>query len=217
MPEEADHRAKKTDLMTEAERDAYHAEKMRKKRAVRNRILATKTEEKGLLIVHTGKGKGKSTAAFGMVFRSLGHGFKVGVVQFVKGAWATGERDILLKFPELVTIKAMGEGFTWDVADRQRDIAAARAAWDEAKRMIADSSYKMILLDELNIVLRYDYLPIEEIVTFLREEKPADKHVVITGRNAKSELIEMADLVTEMTPVKHPFRQGIKGQKGIEF
>src|SRR5690606_1132207 len=129
--------AKKTDLMSEAERDAYHAEKMRKKKAARDKILATKTEEKGLVIVHTGKGKGKSTAAFGMVFRAIGHGMKVGVVQFVKGAWGTGERDVLEKFPELVTIKAMGEGFTWDTADRQRDIAAARNAWEEAKRMIA--------------------------------------------------------------------------------
>jgi cob(I)alamin adenosyltransferase len=216
MPEETDHRPKKTDLMTEAERDAYHAEKMRKKRAARNRILATKTEEKGLLIVHTGKGKGKSTAAFGMVFRAIGHGFKVGVVQFVKGAWATGERDILLKFPELVTIKAMGEGFTWDVADRQRDIAAARAAWDEAKTMLADPSYKMVLLDELNIVLRYDYLPLDEVLATLRA-KPADTHVIVTGRNAKDELIEIADLVTEMTEIKHPFRAGVKAQPGVEF
>jgi cob(I)alamin adenosyltransferase len=216
MPEETDHRPKKTDLMTEAERDAYHAEKMRKKRAARNRILATKTEEKGLLIVHTGKGKGKSTAAFGMVFRAIGHGFKVGVVQFVKGAWATGERDILLKFPELVTIKAMGEGFTWDVADRQRDIAAAHAAWDEAKTMLADPSYKMVLLDELNIVLRYDYLPLDEVLATLRA-KPADTHVIVTGRNAKDELIEIADLVTEMTEIKHPFRAGVKAQPGVEF
>jgi cob(I)alamin adenosyltransferase len=216
MTEETDHRLKKTDLMTEAERDAYHADKMRKKKAARNRILATKTEERGLLIVHTGKGKGKSTAAFGMVFRAIGHGFKVGVVQFVKGAWSTGERDILLKFPELVTIKAMGEGFTWDVADRQRDIAAARAAWEEAKRMIADSSYKMVLLDELNIVLRYDYLPLEEVLDVLRH-KPRDTHVIITGRNAKDELIEIADLVTEMTEIKHPFRAGVKAQAGVEF
>ena len=216
MTEETDHRLKKTDLMTEAERDAYHADKMRKKKAARNRILATKTEERGLLIVHTGKGKGKSTAAFGMVFRAIGHGFKVGVVQFVKGAWSTGERDILLKFPELVTIKAMGEGFTWDVADRQRDIAAARAAWEEAKRMIADTSYKMVLLDELNIVLRYDYLPLEEVLDVLRH-KPRDTHVIITGRNAKDELIEIADLVTEMTEIKHPFRAGVKAQAGVEF
>lgn len=208
---------KKTELMSEAERDAYHADKMRKKKEARTRMLATKTEERGLLIVHTGKGKGKSTAAFGMVFRAIGHGFKVGVVQFVKGAWGTGERDVLEKFPELVTIKAMGEGFTWDTQDRQRDLAAARSAWDTAKAMLADPSYKMVLLDELNIVLRYDYLDLNEVLTFLREEKPADKHVVITGRNAKPELIEMADLVTEMTLVKHPFRAGVKAQKGIEF
>ena len=158
--------------MSEAERDAYHAEKMKKKKDARTRMLATKTEERGLLIVHTGKGKGKSTAAFGMVFRAIGHGFKVGVVQFVKGAWGTGERDVLEKFPELVTIKAMGEGFTWDTQDRQRDLAAARAAWETAKEMIADPSYKMVLLDELNIVLRYDYLPLEEVLTVL-QGKPA--------------------------------------------
>jgi len=202
--------------MTEAELDARHAEKMRKKKEVRDRMVAEKTIEKGLLIVHTGKGKGKSTAAFGMVFRALGHGFRVGVVQFVKGAWATGERDVLQKFPELVTIKAMGEGFTWDTADRQRDIAAARAAWEEARRMIADTSYKLILLDELNIVLRYDYLPLGEVLEELRN-KPRDTHVIVTGRNAKDELIELADLVTEMTEIKHPFRAGVKAQAGIEF
>ena len=207
---------KKTDLMSEAERDAYHAEKMKKKKEARTRILATKTEEKGLLIVHTGKGKGKSTAAFGMVFRAIGHGFKVGVVQFVKGAWGTGERDILERFPEQVTIKAMGEGFTWDTADRQRDIAAARAAWEEAKRLIADESYRMVLLDELNIVLRYDYLPLDEVLEVLRN-KPRDTHVIVTGRNAKDELIEIADLVTEMTEIKHPFRAGVKAQAGVEF
>jgi cob(I)alamin adenosyltransferase len=207
---------KKTDLMSEAERDAYHAEKMRKKKEARNRILATKTEERGLLMVHTGKGKGKSTAAFGMVFRALGHGFRIGVVQFVKGAWATGERDILAQFPAQVTIKAMGEGFTWDTQDRQRDLAAAQAAWDEAKAMIADPSYKMVLLDELNIVLRYDYLPLDEVIAVLRD-KPRDLHVIVTGRNAKDELIEIADLVTEMTEIKHPFRAGVKAQAGVEF
>ena len=207
---------KKTDLMSEAERDAYHADKMKKKKAAREKILATKTEEKGLLIVHTGKGKGKSTAAFGMVFRAIGHGFRVGIVQFVKGAWGTGERDILQKFPELVTIKAMGEGFTWDTQDRQRDLSAARAAWEEAKRMIADPAYRMVLLDELNIVLRYDYLPLGEVLEVLRN-KPRDTHVIITGRNAKDELIEIADLVTEMTEIKHPFRAGVKAQAGIEF
>jgi cob(I)alamin adenosyltransferase len=209
-------RTKKTDLMSEAERDAYHAEKMRKKREARARIQATKTIEKGLIIVHTGKGKGKSTAAFGMVFRAIGHGFKVGVVQFVKGAWETGERDILEHFPDQVTINAMGEGFTWDVADRQRDLAAARTAWDRAKALIADPAYKLVLLDELNIVLRYDYLPLEEVLETLRA-KPFDTHVIITGRNAKDELIELADLVTEMTEIKHPYRAGVKAQAGIEF
>ena len=212
----SDHQPKKTDLMTEAERDAYHAEKMRKKKEARNRILATKTEERGLLIVHTGKGKGKSTAAFGMVFRAIGHGYKVGIVQFVKGAWGTGERDVLENFPELVTIKAMGEGFTWDTQDRQRDIAAARGAWEAAKEMIADPTYKMVLLDELNIVLRYEYLPLDEVLDVLRN-KPRDLHVIVTGRNAKDELIEIADLVTEMTEIKHPFRSGVKAQPGIEF
>jgi cob(I)alamin adenosyltransferase len=207
---------KKTELMTEAERDAYHAEKMKKKKAAREKILATKTAERGLLIVHTGKGKGKSTAAFGMVFRALGHGFKVGVVQFVKGAWRTGERDVLQRFPELVTIRAMGEGFTWDVADRQRDLAAARAAWDLAKAMIADESYRLILLDELNIVLRYEYLRIEEVLAVLRA-KPRNTHVIVTGRNARDELIGIADLVTEMVEIKHPFRSGVKAQAGIEF
>jgi len=209
-------RPKKTDLMSEDERNAYHAEKMRKKKEARDKILATKTEERGLVIVHTGKGKGKSTAAFGMVFRAIGHGFKVGIVQFVKGKWGTGERDILEKFPDSVTIKAMGEGFTWDTQDRARDIKAAQQAWEMAKEMIADESYKMVLLDELNICLRYDYLDINEIVDVLKN-KPRDTHVIITGRNAKDELLEVADLVTEMTMVKHPFRDGVKAQAGIEF
>jgi len=211
-----DRAPKKTDLMNEAERDAYHAEKMRKKKDARDKILSTKTDEKGLLIVHTGKGKGKSTAAFGMVFRAIGHGLKVGVVQFVKGAWDTGERDVLLKFPELVTINAMGEGFTWETQDRQRDLAAARAAWEQAKALIMDESHKLVLLDELNICLRYDYLPIEEVVAFL-QQKPQGTHVIVTGRNAKDELIEIADLVTEMTEIKHHFRAGVKAQAGIEF
>jgi cob(I)alamin adenosyltransferase len=193
---------------------ARHHEKMAKKKAARDKIMAGKTIEKGLLIVHTGKGK--STAAFGMVFRAIGHGMKVGVIQFVKGAWSTGERTVLEKFPDLVTIKAMGEGFTWETQDRERDVAHARAAWEEAKRMIADPSYKMVLLDELNIVLRYDYLPLAEVLEVLKA-KPADKHVIVTGRNAKDELIELADLVTEMEMVKHPFRSGVKAQKGIEF
>jgi cob(I)alamin adenosyltransferase len=201
---------------SEQELNRRHNEKMAKKKAARAKILATKTEEKGLLIVHTGTGKGKSTAAFGMVLRCLGHGMRVGVVQFVKGAWGTGERSVLERFPHLVTMKAMGEGFTWETQDRARDLAAARAAWEAAKAMIADPSYRMVLLDELNIVLRYDYLPVGEVAATL-QAKPRDLHVVVTGRNAKPELIEIADLVTEMTLVKHPFRSGVKAQPGIEF
>lgn len=195
---------------------ARHHEKMAKKKAARDKIMAGKTIERGLLIVHTGKGKGKSTAAFGMVFRCIGHGFKSGVIQFIKGAWDTGERTVLEKFPDLVTIKAAGEGFTWETQDRARDIAHAREGWEEAKRLIADPAYKMVLLDELNIVLRYDYLPMDEVLEVLRN-RPMDKHIVITGRNARDELIEIADLVTEMEQVKHPFRSGVKAQAGIEF
>ena len=201
---------------TEDEINRRHNEKMAKKKAARAKILATKTEERGLLIVHTGTGKGKSSAAFGMVLRSIGHGMRVGVVQFVKGVWETGERAVLENFPALVTLRAMGEGFTWETQDRARDIAAARAAWEAAKAMIADPSYRLILLDELNIVLRYDYLPVAEIIGTLKG-KPRELHVVVTGRNAKPELIELADLVTEMMMVKHPFRSGVKAQKGIEF
>ena len=203
--------------MTEDEINARHAEKMAKKKAARDRMIATKTLEKGLLIVHTGKGKGKSTAAFGLVFRALGNGMKVAIVQFVKGKWETGERQALKRFADDVTITAMGDGFTWETQDRQRDIAAARAAWERAKALIADDEHQMVVLDELNIVLRYDYLPVEEVVEFLRISKPEMKHVVITGRNARDELIDFADLVTEMEQVKHPFRAGIKAQKGIEF
>jgi cob(I)alamin adenosyltransferase len=204
------------EIVSEDEINQRANEKSRKRKEARDRMLATKTIEKGLIIVHTGTGKGKSTAAFGLALRALGNGFRVGIVQFVKGKWQTGERDILAHFPEQVTMKAMGEGFTWDTQDRARDIAAARAAWEEAKRMIADTSYRMVILDELNIVLRYDYLPLGEVLDALGT-KPKDTHVVITGRNAKPELIEAADLVTEMTLVKHPFRSGVKAQAGIEF
>lgn len=203
--------------MTPEERDAHHAEKMKKKKAARDKILATKTIEKGLVIIHTGKGKGKSTAAFGMAFRSLGHGHKIAVIQFVKGAWNSGEKQMLERFPDLVTIKAMGEGFTWETQDRQKDIESARAAWEAAKEQILDPEIRFVLMDEINIVLRYDYLPVEEVVEFLTKEKPEDTHVVLTGRNAKEELIEVADLVTEMTLIKHPFRSGVKAQEGIEF
>jgi cob(I)alamin adenosyltransferase len=191
-------------------------EKSAKRKQARERMMASKTIEEGLLIVHTGKGKGKSTAAFGMVMRAIGHGFRVGIVQFIKGRWDTGERHVLARFPEQVTSKAMGEGFTWETQDRARDIAMARAAWDEALQLMADPSYRLILLDELNIVLRYDYLPIEEVVAALASRR-ADLHVVVTGRNARDELIAAADLVTEMTQVKHPFRDGVKAQAGIEF
>lgn len=194
-----------------------HAEKMRKKQAAHDRIVASKTIEKGLLIVHTGKGKGKTTAALGMVVRAIGHGRKVGVVQFVKGAMTTGEKQVFDAFPDLIEFKPMGEGFTWDTQDRARDIAVARAAWEEVKRMIADPSYDMVVADELNIVLRYDYLPLDEVIAALGE-KPEMTHVIVTGRNAPDALIEIADLVTEMTLIKHPFReQGVKAQAGIEF
>ncbi|MEQ9691467.1 MAG: cob(I)yrinic acid a,c-diamide adenosyltransferase [Bauldia litoralis] len=206
-----------TSEMTEAELDARHAEKMRKKKKARDKIVATKTIEKGLLIVHTGKGKGKSTAAFGMVFRALGHGLPVAIIQFVKGKWQTGERVALEKFGDLVSINTMGEGFTWETQDRQRDLAAARSAWERAKEIIVSRDYKLVLLDELNIVLRYGYLSADEIVAFLRDEKPDDVHVIVTGRNAPDSLIEAADLVTEMEMVKHPFRSGVKAQLGIEF
>ena len=216
MAAEAQQHQRSARIVTDAETNELHREKMARRKAARTRMLATKTEERGLLIVHTGLGKGKSTAAFGMVLRCIGHGMRVGIVQFVKGAWGTGERDVLAKFPELVTCRAMGEGFTWDTQDRERDIAAARAAWETAKAMIADPGYNLVLLDELNIVLRYDYLPLGEVLDTLKT-KPRDLHVVVTGRKAKPELIELADLVTEMTMVKHPFRAGVKAQKGIEF
>ena len=192
-----------------------HREKARKHKAARDKIMATKIGEKGLLIVNTGTGKGKTSAALGMVFRHIGHGYPVAVVQFTKSpAWDTGEAKLLAKFPELVTLHIMGEGFTWETQDRERDIAAATKGWERAKELIRDDRHRMVLLDELNIVLRYDYLDLNEVLTFLREEKPADKHVVITGRNAKPELIEMADLVTEMTLVKHPFRAGRERPEG---
>jgi cob(I)alamin adenosyltransferase len=196
-------------------------EKARKRKATRDKILSTKTIEKGLLIVHTGKGKGKSTAAFGLVTRAIGNDMKIGVVQYVKGKWQTGERLVLEHFPEQVEIKTMGEGFTWETQDRARDIQAAKNAWEASKEMIEASrgdnpKYDMVLLDELNIVLRYDYLVLAEVVEYL-SNKPVDLHVIVTGRNAKAELIEAADLVTEMTMIKHPFRAGVKAQKGIEF
>ena len=195
-------------------------EKAKKRKQARDKMLATKTIEKGLLIVHTGKGKGKSTAAFGLAARAIGNGMKIGIVQYVQGKWQTGERLVMETFPDQVTIRTMGEGFTWETQDRARDIAAARTAWEASKEMIeaarGTDGYDMVILDELNIVLRYDYLPLDEVLAVLAD-RPHDLHVVVTGRNAKPELIEAADLVTEMTMVKHPFRAGVKAQKGIEF
>jgi cob(I)alamin adenosyltransferase len=195
-----------------------HALKMAKKKAARDKIMAGKTEERGLLIVHTGKGKGKSTAAFGMVFRAIAHGMPCAVVQFIKGGMDTGERRLITEhFGNICQFHTMGEGFTWETQDRERDIAHARAAWEKAMELIRDPAVRLVLLDEMNIALRYDYLPLDEVLAFLRDEKPADTHVIITGRNAPEALIEAADLATEMTLLKHPFRSGIKAQAGIEF
>ncbi len=204
------------DALPDADDNTRHREKMAKRKAARDKIMAGKTEERGLLIVHTGTGKGKSTAAFGMVLRALGHGFRVGIVQFTKGAWETGERTVLERFGDQVTIAALGEGFTWETQDRERDIAAARAAWARATALLDDPGYRLVVLDELNIVLRYDYLDLETVLDRLAARRP-DLHVVVTGRNAKPDLIEAADLVTEMTLVKHPFKAGVKAQAGIEF
>ena len=196
--------------------DAEHAARMAKKKVAQDRLVASRTGEKGLVIVHTGKGKGKTTAALGMVVRAVGHGMKVGVIQFVKGAMITGEAAVFAHFSN-VEFKPMGEGFTWDTQDRARDIAVARAAWDEVKRMLFDDSYDMVVADEINIVLRYDYLPLNEVLDAIAA-KPAMTHFVATGRHAPDALIAVADLVTEMEQVKHPFReQGIKAQKGVEF
>jgi cob(I)alamin adenosyltransferase len=195
-----------------------HAMKMAKKKVARDKIMATKTDQKGLIIVHTGKGKGKSSAAFGMIFRCIAHDMKCAVVQFIKGGMSTGERDLILaKFTDICEFYTMGEGFTWETQDRDRDTEMAQAAWAKAKDLIRDPSNKMVLLDEINIALRYDYIDINEVVEFLSTEKPPMTHVVLTGRNAKDELIEVADLVTEMELVKHPFRSGIKAQIGVEY
>jgi len=198
---------------------ARHAAKMAKKKAARDRMMAGKAGEKGLIIVHTGSGKGKSSAGFGMILRSIAHGMPSAVVQFIKGAWETGERRLIeAHFPDLCQFHAMGEGFTWETQDRARDIAAASAAWEKARALISDPGIRMVLLDEINIALRYGYLDLAEVLRVLAEEKPEMTHVVMTGRNAAPELIEAADLVTEMSLVKHPFReQGIKGQAGVEF
>ena len=195
-----------------------HNAKMARKKQARDKIMATKTDEKGLIIVHTGKGKGKSSAAFGMVFRCIAHQLPCAVVQFIKGGMDTGERNLITgNFPELCAFHTMGEGFTWETQDRERDIAAASAAWEKAKELILDERHHMVLLDEINIALRYGYIEIAEVIDFLTNSKPEMTHVVLTGRNAAEELIEIADLVTEMSLVKHPFRSGIKAQIGVEF
>lgn len=198
------------------EEAARHRAKMEKRKAVQDAEVASKTVEKGLLIVNTGPGKGKSTAAFGLMLRALGQGWRVGVVQFIKGAWETGERRALSAFGDQVSWHSMGEGFTWETQDKARDIAAATRAFEKAKELMADPDIRMLVLDELNIALRYDYLPLDEVVATLSARRP-DLHVVVTGRNAKPELIAAADLVTEMTLVKHHFAAGVKAQAGIEF
>ena len=199
-----------------ASKDDRHKAKMQKRKAVQDAEVAAKTIEKGLLIVHTGPGKGKSTAAFGLALRALGHGIRVGVVQFIKGAWETGERHILEGFGDQVIWHTMGEGFTWETQDKARDIAAAEKAWQRAKELMADPAIGLVVLDELNIALRYDYLALDAVVAALAGRRDG-LHVVVTGRNAKAELIEAADLVTEMSLVKHPFKAGVKAQAGIEF
>jgi len=204
--------------MTDAHDDeARHKAKMAKRKAVQDAEVASKTiAEKGLLIVNTGPGKGKSTAAFGLVLRALGHGWHVGVVQFIKGAWSTGERTALERFSDLVSWHTMGEGFTWETQDRTRDVVAAGRAWEKAKELMADPTISLVVLDEMNIALRYDYIPLADVVATLAARRP-DLHVVVTGRNAKPELIEIADLVTEMAATKHHFANGVKAQAGIEF
>lgn len=199
-----------------SEDSARHKEKMAKKKAVRDRMMEKKTGAKGLLIVHTGNGKGKSTAAFGMALRCVGHGKRVAVIQFIKGAWDTAERRVLSGFGDLVSFKAMGEGFTWETQDRDRDIAAAARAWAEAEKALADPAIAMVILDELNVALRYGYLALDPVLAAVAA-RPGGQHVVITGRGAAEALIAAADLVTEMTLLKHPFRDGVKAQPGVEF
>ena len=195
-----------------------HNEKMKRLKTSKQKIFAKKTEKKGLIIVNTGTGKGKSTAAFGMVFRGIAHGMPCAVVQFIKGAMATGERDLIQQhFPELCEFHTLGDGFTWDTQDKEKDIASAKKAWCKAKELISDEKKKIILLDEINIALRYGYVEIDDVITFLLEKKPKMTHVILTGRNANEKLIGIADLVTDMTLVKHHFRNGVMSQAGIEF
>ena len=203
-------------MSTSRNNETRHAEKMKKRKTAQDKKTALKTIEKGLLIVHTGTGKGKSTAAFGMAMRAIAHGNQIGIVQFIKGAWESGERKIFEAYPEQVEIHALGEGFTWETQDKARDIELSEQAWAKAKQLIRDPEIDMVILDELNIVLRYDYLPLAEVVEELKA-RPELTHVIVTGRNAKDDLIEAADLVTEMSLIKHPFRGGVKAQAGIEY
>ncbi|MDP5306931.1 cob(I)yrinic acid a,c-diamide adenosyltransferase [Paracoccus spongiarum] len=200
------------------EEQARHAARMARKKAARDRMMETKTAEKGLVIVHTGPGKGKSSSGFGMIMRCIAHQMPCAVVQFIKGAWDTGERRLLTThFADLCQFHAMGEGFTWETQDRSRDIAAAEAGWQTAQALIRDPSIRMVLLDEINIALRYGYLDVQAVLDFLATEKPPMTHVVLTGRGAPEALVAAADLVTEMAMVKHPFRAGVKAQAGVEF
>lgn len=194
-----------------------YQQKMQRRKEVQAERLAQRDKEKGLIIVHTGNGKGKTTAALGMVIRSLGHGYQVAIIQFIKGAWEPAEKEILSKWENQLVFQAMGEGFTWETQDRERDIAKAKEAWVSALEYIRNPQYKLVLLDEVNIALKLGYLGVEDILAGLAE-KPEDSHVILTGRGAPPELIEKADLVTEMTLIKHPFReQGVKAQPGIEY
>jgi cob(I)alamin adenosyltransferase len=207
-----------SDISDEVKLNESHNKKMQKIKEARDKMMDSKTEEKGLIIVHTGAGKGKSSSGFGMIMRCIAHEIPCAVVQFIKGTWRTGERDFLeKKFSKECAFIVSGEGFTWETQDRARDVAAAKAGWEQAKKLILNPEVQFILLDEINIALRYDYLDIDEVVEFLLTSKPPMTHVVLTGRNAKEELIAAADLVTEMSLIKHPFRDGIKAQKGIEF
>jgi len=205
-----------TDQSDEESRNARHAEAMKALKAERDALMATKRDGEGLLLIHTGDGKGKSSSAFGVVARALGWGYRVGVVQFIKGKWITGERQFFARFPDQLVWRVMGEGFTWDTQDRARDIAAAKAAWATSLELLHDPTLHLVVLDELNIALRYDYLDVGEVVEGLKG-RPPEKHVCVTGRDAKPELIAAADMVTEMRLVKHPFEQGIKAQRGIDF
>lgn len=199
-----------------AERDARHKARMQRKKAVVDEKIAQARDEYGLLLVHTGNGKGKSSSAFGMVARALGHGLKVGVVQFIKGGMSTGEENFFRRFPEEVSYHVMGEGYTWDTQDRQRDIEKARAAWSVARSLLDDPAFGLVVLDELNIALKHGYLELDEVLRDI-ESRPEQQHVVATGRGAPQGLIDAADTVTEMSLVKHAFKAGVKAQKGVEF